>query len=67
MTSVIKAENNKDLYMVFDYMETDVHNVCIIDWELGYKRKNSATYSLKIYSLLSVERIEISTFWWSNT
>ncbi|CAD8213627.1 unnamed protein product [Paramecium octaurelia] len=27
LTSVIKAENNKDLYMVFDYMETDVHNV----------------------------------------
>ncbi|CAD8209008.1 unnamed protein product [Paramecium pentaurelia] len=27
LTSVIKAENNKDLYMVFDYMETDLHKV----------------------------------------
>ena len=23
----IKAENNKDLYMVFDFMETDLHAV----------------------------------------
>jgi mitogen-activated protein kinase 15 len=27
---VIKAENNKDLYMVFDYMETDLHRVNIL-------------------------------------
>ena len=26
--SIIKAENNKDLYMIFDYMETDLH--CVI-------------------------------------
>jgi mitogen-activated protein kinase 15 len=25
--NIIKAENNKDLYMVFDYMETDLHAV----------------------------------------
>jgi mitogen-activated protein kinase 15 len=25
--SCIKAENNKDLYMVFDFMETDLHAV----------------------------------------
>ena len=25
--SIIKADNNKDLYMVFDYMETDLHTV----------------------------------------
>lgn len=24
---IIKADNNKDLYMVFDYMETDLHAV----------------------------------------
>ncbi|CAD8195599.1 unnamed protein product [Paramecium pentaurelia] len=27
LTCVIKAENNKDLYMVFDFMETDLHKV----------------------------------------
>lgn len=24
---MIKAENNKDLYLVFDFMETDLHSV----------------------------------------
>ena len=24
---MIKSENNKDLYMVFDFMETDLHAV----------------------------------------
>ena len=27
LLNVIKAENNKDLYLVFDYMETDLHAV----------------------------------------
>ncbi|CAD8209274.1 unnamed protein product [Paramecium pentaurelia] len=27
LNSVIKAENNKDLYMVFEFMETDLHKV----------------------------------------
>lgn len=27
LLNIIKAENNKDLYMVFDYMETDLHAV----------------------------------------
>jgi mitogen-activated protein kinase 15 len=27
LISVIRAENNRDLYMVFDYMETDLHRV----------------------------------------
>jgi len=27
MTNLIKAENNKDLYIVFDFMETDLHVV----------------------------------------
>ncbi|CAD8111786.1 unnamed protein product [Paramecium sonneborni] len=27
LNCVIKAENNKDLYMVFDFMETDLHKV----------------------------------------
>ena len=25
--NVIKAENNKDLYLIFEYMETDLHAV----------------------------------------
>lgn len=25
--NMIKAENNKDLYLVFDFMETDLHAV----------------------------------------
>lgn len=27
MTSIHKADNNKDLYIVFDFMETDLHAV----------------------------------------
>jgi len=27
LLNIIKAENNKDLYLVFDYMETDLHAV----------------------------------------
>ena len=27
LQNIIKAENNKDLYMVFDFMETDLHAV----------------------------------------
>lgn len=30
LLAVIKAENNKDLYMVFEYMETDLHKVFIL-------------------------------------
>lgn len=26
----MKAENNKDLYLVFDYMETDLHAVIVL-------------------------------------
>jgi mitogen-activated protein kinase 15 len=25
--SIVRAENNKDLYLVFDFMETDLHAV----------------------------------------
>src|SRR3712207_4908080 len=27
LRNVLKAENNKDLYLVFDFMETDLHHV----------------------------------------
>ena len=27
LLNIIKAENDKDIYMVFDYMETDLHAV----------------------------------------
>lgn len=27
MTNIHKADNNKDLYIVFDFMETDLHAV----------------------------------------
>lgn len=27
LLNIIKAENNKDLYLVFDFMETDLHAV----------------------------------------
>ena len=27
LLNIIKAENNKDLYLVFDFMETDLHVV----------------------------------------
>jgi mitogen-activated protein kinase 15 len=27
LLNVIKAENNKDLYLVFEFMETDLHKV----------------------------------------
>lgn len=29
LLNIIKAENNKDLYLVFDYMETDLHAVIV--------------------------------------
>ena len=29
LLNIIKAENNKDLYMVFDFMETDLHAVIV--------------------------------------
>lgn len=32
LLNIIKAENNKDLYLVFDYMETDLHAVIVILW-----------------------------------
>jgi mitogen-activated protein kinase 15 len=31
--SVIRADNNKDIYMVFEYMDTDLHKV----WKLTLK------------------------------
>ncbi len=31
LLNIIKAENNKDLYLVFDYMETDMHSVIRAD------------------------------------
>ena len=27
LLNIIKAENNRDIYRVFDYMETDLHAV----------------------------------------
>jgi len=27
LLNIIKAENNKDLYLVFDFMDTDLHAV----------------------------------------
>jgi len=27
LLNIIKAENNKDIYLVFEYMETDLHAV----------------------------------------
>ncbi len=27
LLNIIKAENNKDIYLVFDFMETDLHAV----------------------------------------
>lgn len=31
LMNIIKAENNKDLYLVFDFMETDLHAVIRAD------------------------------------
>lgn len=31
LLNIIKAENNKDLYMVFDFMETDLHAVIVLN------------------------------------
>lgn len=28
---MIKGENNKDVYLIFDYMETDLFNLCRLD------------------------------------
>ena len=27
LLNIIKAENNRDLYMIFDFMDTDLHHV----------------------------------------
>lgn len=27
LREIIKAENNRDIYLVFDFMETDLHSV----------------------------------------
>ena len=29
LLNIIKAENNKDIYLVFDFMETDLHAVIV--------------------------------------
>lgn len=29
LLNIIKAENDRDLYLVFDYMETDLHAVIV--------------------------------------
>lgn len=29
LLNIIKAENNKDIYLVFDYMDTDLHAVIV--------------------------------------
>lgn len=67
LTSVIKAENNKDLYMVFDYMETDLHKVWVYHKVIGYKGKYFGADSQEIYCLSSVEGFEIYTYWRSDT
>ena len=40
LLNIIKAENNKDLYLVFDYMETDLHAVIVIYIILIIERAN---------------------------
>ena len=35
LLQVIKGENNKDVYLVFDYMETDLYNLCRLDEQHG--------------------------------
>ena len=46
LLAVIKAENNKDLYMVFEYMETDLHKVLTLNksYCVGHPR-GSTEYS----------------------
>lgn len=45
LLSVIKAENNKDIYLVFEYMETDLHAV-IRAGILEHVHKQYITYQL---------------------
>ena len=37
----MKADNNKDLYLVFDYMETDLHAVIV--------KSSSLIFSVQIF------------------
>lgn len=41
LLNIIKAENNKDLYLVFDFMETDLHAVIVTSFDHYSKREQA--------------------------
>lgn len=51
LLNIIKAENNKDLYLVFDFMDTDLHAV-IRAGILEEIHKKYIIYQVKIYNLI---------------
>jgi hypothetical protein len=48
LSQVIRAENDKDLYLVFEFMEADLHNA------IGYIAFYSAKRSLKMPTTASL-------------
>ncbi len=46
LLNIIKAENDKDIYMVFDYMETDLHAVIRAKILEGNNYSTSTPFSL---------------------
>lgn len=64
--NIIKAENNKDIYLVFDFMETDLHAVIrakILQRTFKINlRFNFISCSLIIRHLPNTEGIEISAY-----
>ena len=65
LLNIIKAENDKDIYMVFDYMETDLHAV-IRAKILEGNYKISLFYFIRnsqaIYYLLNFKSLKVHAF-----
>jgi hypothetical protein len=66
LLNIIKAENNKDLYLVFDYMETDLHAVIVLRL-LIIESKHPRRNPQKIYRIPNIKSIEIHPFWRIDT
>lgn len=57
LLNILKAENNKDIYLVFDFMETDLHAVIRANIMENVHKK----YVLYQYLLLNIEYLKLSS------
>ena len=67
LLNIIKAENDKDIYMVFDYMETDLHAVIRAKILEGNNYPHPSVNFIRnpqtIHYLLNTQGTEIHAFW----